>query len=155
MKTDIKRITEVTREMKLNDMVYDRMRDELDEYIDLIADEYPEELPDHFEELYFYQRVLSVLSNYDLPLKAAIGYFDLLTTDGSAEPYRHDKESLSFASVQFDGELLGHEVTEYAGEIGNFAILTEEEINEILNENMYLEEEENYEEFVSKKQRRF
>lgn len=77
-----------------------------------------------------------------------------LTTDGSAEPYRHDKESLSFASVQFDGELLGHEVTEYAGEIGNLAILTEEEINEILNENMYLEEEENYEEFVSKKQRR-
>lgn len=76
------------------------------------------------------------------------------TTDGSAEPYRHDRESMSFASVQFDGELLGHEMTEYAGEIGNFAILTEEEINEILNENMYLEEEETYEKFISKKQRR-
>lgn len=75
-----------------------------------------------------------------------------LTTDGSADPYRHDRESLSFASVQFDGDLLGHEMTEYAGEIGNFAILTEEEIGEILNENMYLEEEENYEEFISKKQ---
>lgn len=78
MKTDMKRITEITREMKLNDMVYDRMRDELNKYIDLIADLYPEELPERFEELYFYQRVLSVLSNYDLPFKAAIGYFDLL-----------------------------------------------------------------------------
>ena len=78
MKTDLKRITEVTREMKLNDMVYDRMRDELDEYIDHIVDLYPEELTKRFEKLYFYQRVLSVLSNYDLPLKAAIGYFDLL-----------------------------------------------------------------------------
>lgn len=78
MKTDIKRITEVTREMKLNDIVYNRMRDELNEYIDLIVDLYHEELAERFEELYFYQRVLSVLSNYDLPLKAAIGYFDLL-----------------------------------------------------------------------------
>lgn len=78
MKTDLKRITSITREMKLNDMIYDRMRDELDEYIDLIVDLYPEELSKRFEELYFYQRVLSVLSNYDLPFKAAIGYFDLL-----------------------------------------------------------------------------
>ena len=78
MKTDLKRITEVTREMKLNDMVYNRMRDELDEYIDLIVYLYPEELTKRFEDLYFYQRVLSVLSNYDLPLKAAIGYFGLL-----------------------------------------------------------------------------
>lgn len=78
MKTDMKRITSVTREMRLNDIVYNRMSDELDEYIDLIIDLYPEELPKRFEELYFYQRVLSVLSNHDLPLKAAIGYFDLL-----------------------------------------------------------------------------
>lgn len=78
MKTDIKKLTEVTREMKLNDMVYDRMREELDKYIAFFVELYPEELPKRFEELYFYQRVLSILSNYDLPLKAAIGYFDLL-----------------------------------------------------------------------------
>lgn len=76
-----------------------------------------------------------------------------LTTDGSTEPYRHEKESMSFASVQFDDDLLGSELTEYAEEIGNFAILTEEEINEILSENMYSKEEEIYEEFISQKYR--
>ena len=78
-----------------------------------------------------------------------------LTTDGSAKPYRHDRESMSFASVQFDDDLINYEMTEYDGDTGNFVILTEEEINEILNENMDLEEEENYEEFISKRQRRF
>ena len=78
-----------------------------------------------------------------------------LTTDGNTKPYRHERESMSFASVQFDDDLLNHEMTEYDGDTGNFAILTEEEINEILNENMDSEEEENYEEFISKRQRRF
>ena len=73
-----------------------------------------------------------------------------MTTDGKAEAYEHIRPNRSVASVQFDPELLKLKAptTKYADEDSDFAILTEEEIEELLKENM---EENNHEESVSQK----
>lgn len=73
MRTDIERIDEVTEEMRLNDRLYNEMREELDREIEYIAELEPELLFDEFETLYFWRRVLSVLENHDLPFKCAVG----------------------------------------------------------------------------------
>lgn len=57
--------------MRVNDLLYNIIFDELDE---MIYD--CENLADEFEMLYFGQRVLSVLENNDMPLRAAVGLFD-------------------------------------------------------------------------------
>lgn len=56
-----------------------------------------------------------------------------LSADGGAEPYDHTRPNYSIGSVEFDKEVLKLEPFELTGEIGDFAILTEEEIEEILN----------------------
>ncbi len=73
-----------------------------------------------------------------------------MTTDGKAKAYEHIRPNRSVASVQFDPELLKLKAptTKYADEDSDFAILTEEEIEELLKENM---EENNHEESVSQK----
>lgn len=73
MRTDMKKTNEVTEEMRLNDRLYNEMREELDREIEYIAEFDPELLYDEFEMLYFWRRVLSVLENHDLPIKCAVG----------------------------------------------------------------------------------
>jgi len=81
-----------------------------------------------------------------------------LTTDGKAKPYNHERKSYSVASVVFDENLIGKEginsvidETDY-----DFAILTEQEIEEILrieeinNKKQNMEGKRN-EEFISQK----
>ena len=71
-----------------------------------------------------------------------------LTADGKAKPYDHERPTYSVATIQFDPELLKLAPAELTDEVGDFAILTEEEIEELLKENM----EVNYhEENVSQK----
>lgn len=57
-----------------------------------------------------------------------------MTADGKAEPYRHGKENFSFASFQFDENLLSEPHNDNDVDASDFVILTEEEINEILSE---------------------
>ena len=56
-----------------------------------------------------------------------------MTTDGKAEPYKHGKEVISLATVQFDEDLLSVKHNDGGVEEGDFVILTEEEIDEILS----------------------
>jgi hypothetical protein len=80
MRTDINRVDSISKEMKLNDKLYEQMKNELD---DLILDYYfsdyeygeNEEVIYGFETLYFFRRILSVISNRDLPFKAALGLY--------------------------------------------------------------------------------
>lgn len=75
-----------------------------------------------------------------------------LSADGGAAPYEHARPTYSVGSIRFDSELLKMEPFELTDEVGDFAILTEEEIEEILkNEKM---EEENHEENKSQKEHR-
>ena len=75
-----------------------------------------------------------------------------LSTDGGAEPYEHARPNYSIGSISFDSTVLKMEPFEFTDEVGDFAILTEEEIEEILkNEKL---EEENYEEISSQKTHR-
>lgn len=75
-----------------------------------------------------------------------------LSADGGAEPYEHARPNYSIGSISFDSSVLKMEPFELTDEVGDFAILTEEEIEEILkNEKL---EEENYEETSSQKAHR-
>ncbi|MDD5924062.1 MAG: type IV secretory system conjugative DNA transfer family protein, partial [Clostridia bacterium] len=58
-----------------------------------------------------------------------------LTTDGSSEAYRHGKKRYNYASIQFDRNLLdtGEEETKYPDDNSDYVILTEEDIDRILN----------------------
>ena len=58
-----------------------------------------------------------------------------LTTDGAGEPYQHGKHRFNYASIQFDSDLLTgkFEETAFNDDNSDYVILTEEEINEILN----------------------
>ena len=71
MKNDIRKADKVTIEMRVNDIVYGIISDELD---DMICD--CEDLSEEFEKLYFAKRVLSVLENSDMPIRAAVGLLD-------------------------------------------------------------------------------
>lgn len=74
------------------------------------------------------------------------------SADGGAEPYEHARQNYSIGSISFDSSVLKMEPFELTDEVGDFAILTEEEIEEILkNEKL---EEENYEEISSQKAHR-
>lgn len=71
MKNDVRKVNKITTEMRINDLIYKIIDDELD---DMIYD--CDELDEEFEKLYFAKRVLSVLENNDMPLRAAVGLFD-------------------------------------------------------------------------------
>lgn len=55
-----------------------------------------------------------------------------LSADGGAEPYDHTRPNYSIGSFRFDRDVLKLEPFEVTDEVGDFAILTEEEIEEIL-----------------------
>ena len=71
MKNDVKKVDEITTEMRVNDLIYKIIDDELD---DMIYD--CDELDKEFEKLYFAKRVLSVFQNNDMPIRAAVGLLD-------------------------------------------------------------------------------
>lgn len=71
MKNDIRKANEITIEMRVNDIVYGIISGELD---DMICD--CDNLSEEFEKLYFAKRVLSVLENSDMPIRAAVGLLD-------------------------------------------------------------------------------
>ena len=57
-----------------------------------------------------------------------------LTTDGGAEPYRHGEDTRSIASIQFDKELLKQAAEQEQDAVKhNFLLLTEEELEELIN----------------------
>ena len=56
------------------------------------------------------------------------------TADGKADPYKHGKEVISLATVQFDEDLLSVKHNDGDIETGDFVILTEEEIDGRLEE---------------------
>ena len=58
-------------EMRINDLIYKIIDDELD---DMIYD--CDELDEEFEKLYFAKRVLSLFQNNDMPIRAAVGLLD-------------------------------------------------------------------------------
>ena len=79
MKTDIEKIEKITSEMALNDIAYLIMQDELDALkADIDCGDY-DDFGEEMHRAYFYQRVLSILANEDIPMRATIG---LLSTDG-------------------------------------------------------------------------
>ena len=102
MRTDINKIDDITPEMKLNDILYKEMQEELNDLVlyfyfdDYDYDEESDIIFD-FEDLYFARRVLSVIKNHDLPFKAAIGlyFFDdrLETINDFREDFLPDEDS--------------------------------------------------------------
>ena len=102
MRTDINKIDDITPEMKLNDILYKEMQEELNDLVlffyfdDYDYDEESDIIFD-FEDLYFARRVLSVIKNHDLPFKAAIGlyFFDdrLETINDFREDFLPDEYS--------------------------------------------------------------
>ncbi len=79
-----------------------------------------------------------------------------MTTDGKADPYVHGKRRYSYASIVLDRDLIDDEVkeTEYEDDNSDYVILTEEDIDRILNprkenetketEDLFYEDDENF-----------
>ena len=75
MKNDIKKVEEVTFEMKLNDIIFKFMQREYDQLVYEIVNDLYDNSYEILDEAYFYKRVISILRNYDLPEKAVVGLF--------------------------------------------------------------------------------
>ena len=75
MKNDIKKVDEVTFEMKLNDIVFRFMQREYETLIYEINEGFYDDVGEVVDRLYFYKRVMSIFENYDLPSKAEVGLF--------------------------------------------------------------------------------
>lgn len=71
MKNDVRKVDEITTEMRVNDLIYNIIDDELDNMICTCED-----LSEEFEKLYFGKRILSVFENSDMPIRAAVGLLD-------------------------------------------------------------------------------
>ena len=78
MKNDIKRVEKITPEMALNDIVYLMMQEEYDDLEQTIDCGDYESIDEQMSRAYFYKRVLSVLANDDIPLRASVGLFDTI-----------------------------------------------------------------------------
>ncbi len=77
MRTDIHRVKQITKEMRINDLLYDKLKEEYDCYISGLRCLDPNHISEAMELLYFHRRILSVLSAHDLPLRSAVGLFSL------------------------------------------------------------------------------
>ena len=75
MKTDINMVTNITKKMKINDLLYKEMQEEYGGLVRALRMTPPDSIPDAVESLYFPRRVLSLLSNQDLPLRCAVGLY--------------------------------------------------------------------------------
>ena len=79
MKNDLKEVKIVTTEMSLNDYNYSTMQKEYDDLIfDVTIGIFDDEFEEVLDKVYFFKRVLSVLSGNDIPLRAAVGFFDMV-----------------------------------------------------------------------------
>ena len=79
-----------------------------------------------------------------------------LTTDGKAKPYVHGKRKYNYASIQLDRDLIDPETkeTEFEDDNSDYVILTEEDIDNILNpkqeneieetEDLFYEDDQNF-----------
>ena len=77
MRTDIQRVKQITKEMKINDLLYNELKTEYDAYVKGLYRLEREMIPEALEQLYFHKRTLSVLSGQDLPLRSALGLYSL------------------------------------------------------------------------------
>ncbi len=79
MKNDLKEVKIVTTEMSLNDYNYSTMQKEYDDLVfDVTIGIFDDEFEEVLDKVYFFKRVLSVLSGNDIPLRAAVGFFDMV-----------------------------------------------------------------------------
>ena len=76
MKIDIKKVEKITDEMFINDISYRIMQKEYDQLIQTIDEGEYDNIETMMNAAYFYKRVLSVLENKDIPIRAAIGLID-------------------------------------------------------------------------------
>ena len=76
MKIDIKKVEKITDEMFINDISYRIMQKEYDQLIQTIDEGEYDNIEAMMKAAYFYKRVLSVLENKDIPIRAAIGLID-------------------------------------------------------------------------------
>ncbi|MBR5088961.1 MAG: hypothetical protein IK093_06000 [Ruminiclostridium sp.] len=77
MRNDIQKIKTVTNQMKINDLLYEAMRKEYDGLVKKACEAYNEYFSEEVEKLYFPRRVLSLLSNQDLPMRCAVGLYSI------------------------------------------------------------------------------
>ena len=97
MRTDIQKVKQITKEMKINDLLYKEMTTEYDAYVKGLYRLERELIPEALEQLYFHKRILSVLSGQDLPLRSAIGLYSLndklLKIEAQREQYIGDSDT--------------------------------------------------------------
>ena len=75
MKNDINKISEVTFEMKMNDLVFSMVQTRFNELVEDVKGCTFVDAAGTLGRLYFYKRFMSVFANYDIPVKASIGLF--------------------------------------------------------------------------------
>ena len=97
MRTDIQRVKQITKEMKINDLLYKEMKTEYDSYVKGLYLLEREMIPEALEQLYYHKRMLSVLSGQDLPIRCAIGLYalkdKLLKIEAQREQYIGDSDT--------------------------------------------------------------
>ncbi len=79
MKNDIERVEKMTVEMDVNDIAYSVMQNEYEELVEDIDGGDYDFIDEELDRAYFYKRVLSVLENEDIPVRASIGLIDRVT----------------------------------------------------------------------------
>ena len=111
MKNDLEKIDNINYEMKLNDMVFRKMQLDLENSNELFTQKGHDDIKIQnrlFEKNYFFRRVLSVLSDNDIPVNACIGLFTL--TDILPELFDHRDEFIGDSDS--DSDIYGY-VIEY------------------------------------------
>ena len=97
MRTDIQRVKQITKEMKINDLLYNELKTEYDAYVKGLYRLEREMIPEALEQLYFHKRTLSVLSGQDLPFRSAMGLYSLkdklLKIEARREKYIGDSDT--------------------------------------------------------------
>ena len=86
MKIDVEKIKKITNEMSVNDLTYRIMCKEYESIEKDIDEGNYKNISPIMKKAYFYKRVLSVLENKDVPIRAAVGLIDTVTVlDGLYE----------------------------------------------------------------------
>ena len=90
MRTDVHRVGLITKEMKLNDLLYRKLKEEYDCYCKGFSRIHHENMVEALDKMYFYRRIISVMSDEDLPIKSAIGLYALAGGLLTIETYRYE-----------------------------------------------------------------
>lgn len=75
MKNDLKKVEKITTEMIINDILFNCLVAEYSELAERIDIGHYKSIDEILEKAYFYRRILSLLENNDLPIRAAMGLF--------------------------------------------------------------------------------